>query len=392
VRGKIVVLEYIVLSFVSAAVAVALAAYVSLRSPRKDMAIRFSVWTLTIALVSLGDGFRKIYAAADDQTLTLFWTEVTVLGGILFIPTFVEFCQAFPPKLETRRWILLWSSIAISGFLISLLIMGYLIEGLIKTSIGYSTNFSRWILLLAPAFTLLTGTAFVRLVRKTWNRAPYYKTHFGIFGAIMVGGIITTLVPPIQEALADPPTLGLLSASAVSVFANLVLKQKFLLLRLAESALETPLKEKLSEGHAYLFYQHDSRRPYAIFTDYITHAYAGLLITKVRPNILKEEFQFQNTPALWLTEVSAPNTVHPKDLESLSFVVESFCDDSKRVIIIQGLELIIAQNGLERTLQFIRRSNSHVKASRSILLLTLSEYTLEPSNKSLFEKQVTFMT
>jgi len=384
---------YATLSIGAALAATGLAAYTFFKSARKDLAIRFAFWTLVIALIDISDGLRKLYAQSDDPTSTLFWTKLTVLGGIVFIPAFAEFCLSFPPKLEPIRSIIVSVAVATAAFLAAFLPGELLVKGLLRTPIGYSADFGKMILFFGPAFAIFNGVAFVMLIKKTWRKAPYYRKYFSIFGGIMVAGVLMNLVPPIQQAIYAPSPISILSVAAVATFSALVLKQRFLIVALAENSLPTPMKEELAEGRAYMFYSEDANKAFQIFVDHVNHGYAGLGITRSHPDTLRKELKLIKTPVLWMSEMDVENTIHPKDLGSMRFYIRSFCEGGrKRIVFIQGLEYIIGKNGMKKTLKLIQQVNDYIVANRAILAIALSGYLLGRNERAMLETQMTFVS
>ncbi len=387
------VLQYTILAIAAAVVSAGLAAVTYYKSARKDLALRFAALTIAITIIALGDGLRKYYGGVfDDYDLALFWTKVAILGGILFIPAFAEFCSVFPPRIETQRLMMLIASTAVAAFLFGLLITDTLVRGLIKTPIGYSTHFGPGIFIFAPSYAVIVGLSIISLVKKTWRRAPYYKLYFSLLALILSVGGVVTLVPPIQEALYEPPSTMFIVAIA-GVFSVLVMKQKFMIVPLAENSLVTPLREKLKEGRTYLYYSDNVDKVFKIFVDYVNHGYAGMCIARIHPSRIREEYKLVNTLILWMSEMNVENTLHPKDLESMAFYIKSFCEmGEKKIVFVQGLEYLVAQNGIKRILRFIQRVNDYATETRAIIILSMAGYRLSKEEQSLIQTEVTIVS
>lgn len=331
-------------------------------------------------MISLGDALRK---SSEDYNFTLFWTKFTVLGAIVFLPTFAEFCLTFPPKKEPFRTRFLYFSIAVSVALAALLPSDILVQGLSRSSLGWLTNFGPGLILFGPAFAIISIVSFAQLVKKTHRRATYYRTHVITLGILIAVGLVTTLVPPIQEQLVDPPMLSILSLSATALLGSLVLRQKFLVIPIAETSSETARRESLEKSGSYVIIEDTPNRSIGFLTDCVMHGSPGLCITKIPPEQVRDEFKLSNTPIFWLSELDLPNTLHPTDVETLSFYAKSFYDNAKDgVLLLQGLEYLVEKNGLATVLKLMKQLKGFATKRNGMLIVSVLKDSLDQDTMS----------
>ncbi len=367
--------NYMVLSVLSAIAAATLAFYISIRSARRDLGLRFSLWTISIVIISLGDALRK---SSADYDFALFWTKFTVLGAIVFIPTFAEFCLTFPPRKEPLRTRFLYSSIAVSVALAALLPTNILVQGLVGTPMGWHTNFGPGLFLFGPVFALFSIVSFAELVKKTHRRAAYYRTHVIALGVLIAIGLVTTLIPPIQELLYDPPMLSILSLSATILLGNLVLRQKFLVIPIAETSSETSRRSSLEKGECYVVIEDKPNRSIEFMAAHVAHGSPGLCITKMPPEQIKDEFSLSKTPIFWLSELDLPNTLHPTDIETLLFYAKSFYENTKEgVLLLQGLEYLVEKNSLATVLKLMKQLKKSATKRSGLLIVSILKDSLD---------------
>lgn len=337
--------------------------------------MRFSLWTISIVMISLGDALRK---SSEDYDFTLFWTKFTVLGAIVFLPTFAEFCLTFPPKKEPFRTRFLYFSIAVCVALSVLLPTDILVQGLAPAPLGWVTNFGPGLIVFGPVFAIISIVSFAQLVKKTHRRATYYRTHVIALGVLIAVGLVTTLVPPIQERLTDPPMLSILSLSATALLGSLVLRQKFLVIPIAETNSETARRYTLEKSGSYVIIEDTPNRSIEFLADCVMHGSPGLCITKIPPEQVRDEFSLSKTPIFWLSELDLPNTLHPTDIETLSFYAKSFYDNAREgVLLLQGLEYLVEKNDLTTVLKLMKQLKGFATKRNGILIVSILKDSLD---------------
>ena len=337
--------------------------------------MRFSLWTISIVMISLGYALRK---SSEDYDFTLFWTKFTVLGAIVFLPTFAEFCLTFPPKKEPFRTRFLYFSIAVCVALAVLLPTDILVQGLAPSPLGWVTNFGPGLIVFGPVFAIISIVSFAQLVKKTHRRANYYRTHVIALGVLIAVGLMTTLVPPIQEQLTDPPMLSILSLSATALLGSLVLRQKFLVIPIAETNSETARRYTLEKSGSYIIIEDTPNRSIEFLADSVMHGSPGLCITKIPPEQVRDEFSLSKTPIFWLSELDLPNTLHPTDIETLSFYAKSFYDNAREgVLLLQGLEYLVEKNGLATVLKLLKQLKGFATKRNGMLIVSILKDSLD---------------
>jgi len=159
-----------------------------------------------------------------------------------------------------------------------------------------------------------------------------------------------------------------------------------------ESEEEAPkpakVKVQLEPSFAYLIKEEKSERAYALFEQALASGRKGICVTRDYPQKVKSKHNIGDTPVYWLSNIGKENALRPKDLEKLSFSMETFLSSQGGVILLDGLEYLITNNSFLTVLRFIQSLRDQVAINRSILLIAMNPSTLEEHELNLLEKEV----
>ncbi|MFQ5909704.1 MAG: DUF835 domain-containing protein [Thermoplasmata archaeon] len=163
-----------------------------------------------------------------------------------------------------------------------------------------------------------------------------------------------------------------------------------LLVPVTEANLGTERRFELSDGLSYLVVESNSKLSFEVFRDLVTHGYQGLCITRLPPKRVRQELGLEKTPVLWLSRVSGDkDTIRPWPLEGISIAVEHFVSTGeKTVVLLDGLEYIIAHNDFQSTLTLLHDLNERMAMKDSILILPLDPDALEGKEFALIKRDV----
>jgi len=108
---------------------------------------------------------------------------------------------------------------------------------------------------------------------------------------------------------------------------------------------------------------------------------AGVIITRKPPEIIRKQINLRRVPILWLTKVEGENHIHPRRLEYLMQSLVDFMkrDNTPKVIILDGLEYLILENGFDSIFKFLTLLKDYSVLNNTIVLV--------PITKSIFKKE-----
>lgn len=105
----------------------------------------------------------------------------------------------------------------------------------------------------------------------------------------------------------------------------------------------------------------------------------GLVITRRHPDRVRRERGFGDSRVIWLSRTPGQDYHDPVELESLAKRIFEFIDESRQapVILLDGLDYLIVNNGSHQTLMFVENLKELVMRRKAIVLMPVSPDTIE---------------
>jgi len=144
----------------------------------------------------------------------------------------------------------------------------------------------------------------------------------------------------------------------------------------------------LSESSTYLIKEAAPEEAYSLFLIALQTGKAGLCITRVFPQKVRNRFEMPDLRILWLSNVGKENAVRPKDLEKLSLSVEQFLAREKGVILMDGIEYLVTNNNFITVLRLVQSIRDQVAIHNAIFLLSVNPSALDEHQMTLLEREV----
>ena len=110
-----------------------------------------------------------------------------------------------------------------------------------------------------------------------------------------------------------------------------------------------------------------------------------LLITKDDPDEVKKEYNLKNTTIVWISYVPSGKSIKPKELDKLRDTIERNLGRGVKVIMWDAFDFMVAINGFERMLDFLKEIREDVKSTKSILMFNVEEIEEEEEIEKLRE-------
>jgi hypothetical protein len=128
-------------------------------------------------------------------------------------------------------------------------------------------------------------------------------------------------------------------------------------------------------------------RSYRLFLAMLGKGKVGLVITRSYPEIVREQYNLQKTPVLWLAKQPGPNRIEPSNLSILQHVVKEYLRKGESaVIIIDSLEYILENNQEDKVMMMLYNLRDEILLTNSTLILSIDPDTMEESRIALLER------
>lgn len=166
----------------------------------------------------------------------------------------------------------------------------------------------------------------------------------------------------------------------------------------AEAKAPEPMKvdiktvaDSLAIGYSYLIQEERLDSSLKIFSYLLTEKeFTGLCFTRSNPKKVREKFNLEKVSMMWLTDQeSDKETVVTPSLEGIIYIIEEFLGRGKKtVLIIDGLEYLIGNNGFNPVLRFLRRLIDKISETETILIINVSPETMDDRELKLLEREL----
>ncbi len=137
---------------------------------------------------------------------------------------------------------------------------------------------------------------------------------------------------------------------------------------------------QIKPGAGYVIKEEKPEQSFKIFKELLKKDFHGLCITRMHPERIRGDFQLEKIPLYWLsTDASVKkNVVAPTFLLKLNTIIDKFIkENNNAVILLEGIEYLIEQNGFKTILNLVHSLNDCVMGSNARLLIPIDPCILE---------------
>ncbi len=143
------------------------------------------------------------------------------------------------------------------------------------------------------------------------------------------------------------------------------------------------------EGMCYVVRERKPFLSYKLFENSTADGMPGLCVTRQFPEKVSEAFDMKDTRILWLSHTPGQDHHNPTSIGTLATVISSFIERYKKcVVLIDGLEYLVINNGFQQVLRFVEHINEQVMQSRSTVLVPISPNAFSEKELALLERNV----
>lgn len=140
-------------------------------------------------------------------------------------------------------------------------------------------------------------------------------------------------------------------------------------------------------GVCYLVKERKPDLSFKLFEIMIMDGTPGLCITRQYPEKIKDQYRYLDFETLWLSHTKGEGRVEPTDISALYKLVEDFIERSeKSVVMLDGLEYLIVNNGFLQILKFMEHLNEKVMQSKAVLIVPVSPNAFDKKELALLER------
>jgi Protein of unknown function (DUF835) len=146
---------------------------------------------------------------------------------------------------------------------------------------------------------------------------------------------------------------------------------------------------RTEEGLCYVVKERKPFLGYKLFETTLAEGVPGLCVTRQFPDKVREIFDLKDTRILWLSHTPGKDHHNPTSVGTLATMISSFIERYKKcVVLIDGLEYLVINNGFQQVLRFAEHINEQVMQSRSTVLIPISPSAFSEKELALLERNM----
>ena len=146
---------------------------------------------------------------------------------------------------------------------------------------------------------------------------------------------------------------------------------------------------RTQEGLCYVVRERKPFLAYKLFENSLGEGVPGLCVTRQFPERVREAFELKDTRVLWLSHTPGQDHHNPTSIGTLATITSSFIERYKKcIVLIDGLEYLVINNGFQQVLRFVEHINEQVMQSRSTVLIPISPNAFSEKELALLERNV----
>ena len=114
----------------------------------------------------------------------------------------------------------------------------------------------------------------------------------------------------------------------------------------------------------------------------------GICFTREFPDRLSKKYDLSGALVIWLSNIGSQNSIRPKDLEKITLQCNEALNSSQCIIMIDGLEYLITNNGFISVLKLLQFLRDATAVNRSILIISINQHAIKDSEVNLLRREV----
>lgn len=145
----------------------------------------------------------------------------------------------------------------------------------------------------------------------------------------------------------------------------------------------------LEPGVCYIVRERKPFLAFALFENEVSDGVPGLCVTRQFPDKLRDAFSLGDSRIIWLSHTPGENHHNPTSIGTLATIISSFIERyEKAMVIIDGLEYLVINNGFQQVLRFMEHVNEQVMQSKSTVVIPISPNAFSEKELALLERNV----
>lgn len=147
---------------------------------------------------------------------------------------------------------------------------------------------------------------------------------------------------------------------------------------------------ELSRGVCYLVKEKKPDLAFQFFRQLLQEGLPSIVITRQYPNRVRRDQDLGDVRIIWLSHTPGEDYHNPTAIGTLAKTISRFIEDNhgEAVILLDGLEYLVINNGFLQTLMFVEHVNEFVMQRKAVVIIPASPEALEEKELALLERNL----
>jgi len=153
---------------------------------------------------------------------------------------------------------------------------------------------------------------------------------------------------------------------------------------------ETSPELDIEKGYNYLVLDEMPRNAFNAIGKLTTDGTKCLCLSTMFPSKIDKEYNLENVEKIWISHSSTPEhaAIDPKRLDfEITRTISNFMKESGGVILVDGLEYLVVENGFDNVLKFLKKIGDFSSMNKSTLIVPLNPASLSSDQLTLLKRE-----
>jgi hypothetical protein len=360
-----------------------LATYILIKKIKSTAAFYYFLFMVAVVMHVAGDLFFQLSTTPE---MALPWINLYWIGFIALATLFFLFVSNFP---RTRNIIFQDEKSKLVVLIIPLILIYLLLfsNDFVKSitisetgvnAVEYGSIY--WLAVLH--LIVFLGVAFFSLISEYFkSNSESEKRNIGL---VFLGVFIASIIGlPSDVFILKALGFGDLKITSILIFfgcaiiSYVVVRHKIFIIKPeSEDNSATKLIFSTEGGKVYSFEERNEsrRRAFRLFSDSVKHNRQGILISTIYPKRIRNNYNLQKTPILWLSESDEEyeGKINPKELDALGQSLDLFLEKANNpILLFEGIKLLVIENGATKVVELLKSLSSKAKETNATIFFSL---------------------
>ncbi len=143
---------------------------------------------------------------------------------------------------------------------------------------------------------------------------------------------------------------------------------------------------ELKPGTLYVFQDKKADRALGLYTLMKSKDREVLVVTRLHPDRLSEDFQIPASNAFWLSNSAGPRNINPQNIGILTDTLIRTYERGEAAVILEGIEYLMLQNDFSKVLKLMSYLYESVAVNHGLLVITLDPEAFNTKELALLTK------